>query len=511
MEARRKPKLRHLGWFDGRKGDHTLLREINQVKVGICEVNGNASSRDQEDTYITDASEISKAFMELSPEQRKLVVEKTFADLQEGLGEEQQGSCACIATGQVKEGGKAVVSTSYVGDSVAFLIILDANGRLKRAIACNPVLHYPDNAGEKKAITEGNKRKKGLVLEKDGIPRLYESAPDSNGNLQPVLRNGRCRSLAMTRAFGDFNLALCGLSHIPETTEITIEGIDSTDRVFMVVTCDGAMEHCQNDPNTFANELGQLFQKHHTSSPELLAEKIVDHGLAKDSMDNITAMVTELVVSKQEAAIIDGPAASLAVFDGHGGARASNFLKQNYLKRFRTNIESFLGMVLQQAEPELTSVPAHSETAAKPSGYSMWPRVAGGILGGAGGAVGGMFLGGMIGSIVPVIGTTIGAIAGAVIGGLVGGVAGAGIGYGIERFARRKQSDNKPPPSKPAAPSIMGGSTRKIPGGVTPTTQEKPEMITEESKTIVSQNTVDAPAQSKVYVPQTSGLSFNHD
>jgi len=285
--------------------------------VGICEVKGYRFQ--QEDAIAVGIpSETSAAFMALSPKDRSFVAEITFETLQSQLENNLEakccGSCACIASGHVKN-GKANVSTSYVGDSVAFLVVLTAEGKLKSVTACNPKLHDGHNEAECKAITQGIGRNQGVIVS----DRL---CADHLGS-----------TLAVTRAFGDNGFFECGLLHTPETTEVSVN-VASTDCAFMVVTCDGAMEYCKGRDSVtkYAEELGALFASHHQLSPESLAEKIVDHALEKGSTDNITAIVVPLEVGN--------PAVTVGVFDGHGGPFVSKQVSANFNNVFQHTIDN---------------------------------------------------------------------------------------------------------------------------------------------------------------------------
>ncbi len=312
-------QLKYLKSGYQREGDYKATVE----NIGICEVNGNHPMRTQEDAIVVDIPHItSDAFMALSIQDRALIAKTTFANLQEKLTHVAEadncGSCACISTGQVLDAkdGKitARVSTSYVGDSVGFIVVLYAKGKLKSVTPCNPALHDGDNDAECIAIAQGLGRKKGIIIE----DRLSAGPYDG--------------LLAVTRAFGDNVYAEHGLLHTPQTTEVTVD-LAADDRVFMVVTCDGAMEHFKGDNSVakYAEELGALFENHHQLSHEALAEKIVDNALEKESMDNITAMVAPLILGK--------PAITVGVFDGHGGAYVSKHVSANFARVFQDNLD----------------------------------------------------------------------------------------------------------------------------------------------------------------------------
>ncbi len=299
--------------------DYTLL--IPEKNIGICEVNGNNPTRSQEDTVAVDASDETATFMDMPQDQKTRIATATFANLQHKLTKKGfiEGSCVCVASGHVKN-GQATVFTSYVGDSVGFLIVLKEDGTLRSVTPCNTELHTGYNQDECHAIQHGIGREPGVI------------SPDAYGT--PRLAG----ALAITRTLGDIEFDDQGLSHVPQTTTVTAE-VAPDDRVYMVLTCDGAMEHWEGKSSVkqFANELGNLFQQYHQLSPEILAEKIVDNALEKGSMDNITAMVVPL----------GKYAVTAGVFDGHAGPEAANYLRDHYIKEFRKNIRGLKSSVTQ--------------------------------------------------------------------------------------------------------------------------------------------------------------------
>lgn len=401
-------ELKHLAPIYRKEGDYLATTDEN---VGICEVNGNNSGRNQEDAVAVDIpSATSDAFMALKAQDKQRVIETTFAALQNNLNASAAtncGSCACIATGQVKD-NKATVFTSYVGDSVAFLVVLSADGKLKSSIPCNPALHDGNNVVECVTITRGIGRKKGVVE----FNRLC-AGPDDG-------------MLAVTRAFGDNAFFNYGLLHTPETTEITVD-INPDDKVYMVATCDGAMEHCKgsNSVAKYAAELGCVFETNHHLSPERLAEKIVDYALKKGSMDNVTATVVPLEIGK--------PAVTVGVFDGHGGSYVSQHISDNFSKVFQYVVEHVNDLkkkrkkVLDNIKTLLKNNDEHDGSIQCNESKSMSERKKMGI---------GLFAGVVVGAIA---GTAISPGLGTVIGAAIGGFCG-GIGVGAVGFFQQRKS-----------------------------------------------------------------------
>jgi hypothetical protein len=301
-----------------RKGDHTLLVEAeSEVKIGICEINGNSPKRHQEDAYITDASPASTNFMQLSPEERERVAKATFSTLQSQVKNKKDGSSACVATAQVVEEKdsqerKVVVSTSYTGDSIAVLVIIHANGTYT-SIPCNPQLHDEYNNEECAAVELGyGSRVKGII----------SSAPSTAGRLE--FRGEGI--LAMTRALGDSIFDGSGISHVPQTTEIAYK-----------------LQEGYKSVETYANEVGKLVAASCTEGAESIAETIVDYALARGSTDNVTSMVVPLEAAK--------PAVTVGVFDGHGSAEVSQALGEAYLTVFNDMVSN----MREEGQPKIVA------------------------------------------------------------------------------------------------------------------------------------------------------------
>ncbi len=346
------PNLKHL--YEGQEKigqDYTeaILLPDEKTILGICEVNGNSLHRSQEDAIAYEAGESSEQFSKLTAAEQEAVMKTTFASLQEKHGQvERPGSCACVATGYLRE-NRATISTSYVGDSVSFLIVLDQHGKLKRTQACNPNLHNLDNPAEVAAIRNGTGRKQ---------------------NPEVVLGQERLGFLNISRSLGDNKCSKFGLSHEPETTTVTYD-IQAGDQVFMVVACDGVTEPFDEDDAedgkvaiAAAEKIGEIFanafQEATPPSPERLAELIVDDALERYSKDNISAMVVPLH--------LDAAPITAAVFDGHGGNQVSQALSDNFIVHFKEAISYRKDAEVQAQEAEAVKAETLKAEAAKKVG-----------------------------------------------------------------------------------------------------------------------------------------------
>lgn len=313
-----------------------------RVDAGVCTIEGKRPS--QEDTFVIDVSESTAQFAGFNKQQQDKIMQRVFALLQDKCGlmgnrpefvqevgsvvDVEAGSCACVATG-LRQNGQVVVSTSYVGDSAAFLIVMDNEGNLKpnHAIACNTSLHETENDNECAAIKNGRGRKTGII--------------DHRGRLGG--------GITITRAIGDNAFVDCGLLHEPETTRQLLK-LDPDDKAFMVVGCDGMMDHHNGKEmaKKMAIELGVLIprklkedrKKNVVSTSAEIANFIVNHAFIKGSADNITVLVIPLLQDKPVTA---------AVFDGHNGAHVAVGLKQYFSACFSEVVTAYVNEIKNAA------------------------------------------------------------------------------------------------------------------------------------------------------------------
>jgi serine/threonine protein phosphatase PrpC len=292
------------------QGDYAINQDLeNGGQIGICEVIGKRSK--QEDAVCFDAGANSKDYTMFDANEKFAVMTAAFLNLQSGFmipALKDSGSCACVATGWIND-NNINVSASYVGDSVAYLVVLDANNQLKSTTACNPALHDLSNNNEVDAIKSGNDRAQDATL-KPGQERLA--------------------GLAVTRALGDADYDSFGISHKPQ-----IESLSQTyaegDQAFMIVVCDGAMEHLKSEgvANTYAAELGALVQaqlQNNTKKPAEIAKAIEQNATNQKSGDNISVIVAPLQPGMNPV--------TAAVFDGHNGNQVSKILGRDFNAEF---------------------------------------------------------------------------------------------------------------------------------------------------------------------------------
>lgn len=298
------------------QGDYNIdLPLKNGGQIGICEVIGGRTK--QEDAVCYDASMLSLQFSKLDNEEKANVMTATFVSLQSQFNAPElkdKGSCACAATGWIDD-TNINLSTSYVGDSVAYMLVLDQANNVKYCAAGNPALHDLANPNEVETIKNGQDR----TQDKD-----------------VVLGQKRLGGLAVTRALGDTDFDSAGISHKPETTALSFPH-EATDKVFMIVVCDGAMEHLKGDnvAQAYAKELASVVQKqlneNNNISPSKIAKSIELNATQQKSGDNISVMVVPLQKGLSPVTAV--------VFDGHNGNEISQACGRDFNQHFQRILE----------------------------------------------------------------------------------------------------------------------------------------------------------------------------
>lgn len=272
--------------------DYVTLLTDQQTQIGIAEIRGFRET--QEDAVAIDASATIQLFKTLSKSQHHHVYESTLNHMQVQYGQyKTTGSTVCVATAWRDE-HTIYVSTANLGDSAAYIIVLDENHNIAIATRIN-TLHNPSpEFPDYDRII-----KMGYKPYKDGLWRLPSG-------------------LAVSRALGDLSSESCGLIHTPETTYDTYP-FEKRCAAFLVVACDGLTE--QNILN--AEKIGHVIKQYCFETPDKIALALVnaayDHASGVGSTDNISAIVFPI----QEQAI------STAVLDGHGGNQVSKTVSQH--------------------------------------------------------------------------------------------------------------------------------------------------------------------------------------
>lgn len=276
--------------------DYVELRHEGGMTFGICEIEG-IRYKEQEDAIILTTKEVA-ILPTLPPSIIHSAFKKTFSLIQETYGQvDYLGTTCCSVTAWLdKRKGKIITWTANLGDSSAFLIIIDKTGKIQKAESLHP-LH--DTCG---------------ILNKD--------------------------HRRLTRGFGDIHSEARGFSHHPDIFHAETPFFKD-DEVWIVVACDGLTE-CNK---VTANGIGQIISLNYDKSPENIAEALVNtaYHQGRGSTDNISVGVFE----------VSEIPASLTVFDGHGGLYRG---KKEELKGLRATLlvknisEHFYSLFIQQLQ-----------------------------------------------------------------------------------------------------------------------------------------------------------------
>lgn len=299
------PKFSPSDYYTPDGNDETILvKDENGSEVGNTETKGKRPLQEDANTFAT--GETPNQFAQKPNDEQDMTMIGTFLDLQQEQGEkhgQRQGTCACVSTGYIdQKTNKVNIHTSYVGDSVTFLIGV-AEGKDPICLACNPNLHDNDSG-----IELGKVSKRGGAV-------VY----------------GRLYGLAVFRAIGDNNNP--AVSHLPDIARAS-ETLEEGYTYYMVTTCDGAMEHLKNDKQqkcqNFANQLGKIFNDAKGATPDRLSELIAENAFKEKTTDNVSVSVARLTTN----------AVTIATFDGHAGSAVSNACADNFNAYFKKNVMS---------------------------------------------------------------------------------------------------------------------------------------------------------------------------
>jgi serine/threonine protein phosphatase PrpC len=273
------------------------------LNLGICEAMGRRPSQEDRVAY-----GILPNFNELTFSERSILFQQTFTTLQEQLGPlyPSTGSTAIV---NVIEPTK--ITTAWVGDSISYLILLDAKGDIAKIEWLNPNLHHPDPT-----TAEGQRVLKTALKNHCALP--YQDGPR-------FWRTGD--GLALSRAIGDLNSESFGVSHEPEISETHYQ-LPIRGQGFILTACDGLTESMSLD------DTRAFFKANYTLNLRELAKSLVQQALgvyekdpAKWSWDNVSVMLAKLGENP--------PNLVIALFDGHNGSAISEALRKSFLSTLR--------------------------------------------------------------------------------------------------------------------------------------------------------------------------------
>lgn len=276
--------------------------------IGITELQGRRNA--QEDRVAFGELE---DFEKLSEVEKAFVLRNTIEIIEDIIVEENlglhQGSTLCST---VLLGNQ--IYTSHVGDSAAFVCILNKKGKTIIFKQLNQV-HHPDREDERERIETAGGKVSTHIL---GIPRLMGQ-------------------LALSRALGDRSFESVGLIHdaeicipCPYIADIPPEG-----KGFVITACDGLTE----DNKLSAENICSIIEANQTELPHIIASQLATSAFDSGVGDNISVMVTSIKSSAKQAKF-------MTVFDGHGGDQIADVASQLYDTILRMQTAAILTSVL---------------------------------------------------------------------------------------------------------------------------------------------------------------------
>ncbi len=240
------------------------------------------------------------------PQQMDLLF-TTFANLHQQVADLHPFTGSTAVSSVIQKNN---ITTAWIGDSVAYLILFNDDGSLACFSPLHKNLHHPNPT-----TIEGQRVLKVSIDNQVSPPFEY-----SPGNWR--LGDG----LSLSRALGDKCSEPYGLIHIPEISAIHYS-IPQGGYGLVLTACDGLTEALS------AQELKTFINQQQENNPERLAKLLIDWALdenkgnSTDNVSIIVAMLNPLL-----------PSRIVALFDGHNGSQVSQLLSTHFLSMLHENI-----------------------------------------------------------------------------------------------------------------------------------------------------------------------------
>lgn len=299
-----------------------LQHSEDYCRNGICEIRGRRGSQEDDvaDAYLPQ-------FNALPASEQEQVLRNTIQEMQARFGNHSKcGSTACLTMSWMKQQNNqrsVKFCNANVGDSAAFLVIVDEEGNFVQAQKINPI---------------------------------------HDGELSMTINQFRCL-LRMTHSIGDTMFELAGLSHQPHITSgevILKEG----HRAFLITGCDGLTEgiHRKGHQSKAEREILEisaciisiLKEARENGTRGYDIKDLIAVGLVKmayggssyrknffgkkksllPSHDNVSVMAKEILLGEE-------PQLS-AMFDGHNGKIVANDLALHVVSILENNLSAML-------------------------------------------------------------------------------------------------------------------------------------------------------------------------
>lgn len=262
------PRRKHLDY-------HALLSEH---RIGMAELRG---ARVTQDNRVNAGALRSKFLCNVPKEVYTGILSKATALVQDFthkvLFNYDDGStlCATVIVGND-------IYTVNLGDSAAYVAVLDESNKVVQFLRLNTLLHRGSESAERKRIL-----KTGAYIEDN-----------------EYIVNDEYHALRLSRSLGYSSYEGHGLSHEPDTY-VNHVAINQKGKVFVIVACDGLTDReCLT-----TEDIKGLLEAHHEKPPNQIAVILAKEAILRDSRDNVSVLVTPLDENASRAKY-------MGVFDG---------------------------------------------------------------------------------------------------------------------------------------------------------------------------------------------------
>lgn len=272
-------------------------------QFGLCQTINLLVKSSQEDTVAWHTFKHGE-LTELSPPEIGHRLWTAYQNLNSAPGVNTMTAGSTASTTVVK--GPHLI-TATLGDTVAFAVVYDKEGKVARVQRLNKKTHKPSNPEERDRIIAAG----GSVTSNKGdVPRVGGA-------------------LAVSRAFGDADCkGVCAEAHIDVTTLS-----DDEEHVQIVTASDGLTDgaghekQCKEDHEEY---LKQSLNKMNNGKPGLLSEadiakKLVAQALSDRSRDNISVAIQTIKSGRRPAT----KTCMIGIYDGHGGSSVSDYIAEH--------------------------------------------------------------------------------------------------------------------------------------------------------------------------------------
>ena len=304
---------------------------IEDIRFGGSELIGKRRSQEDRMFGYAFEEEVAPVFENLSPGEQQAVIEDTFRIMNKKIEAELggihfQGSTAIIAVILPKQ--MRVISAS-LGDAQVFAVVLDNQGKLKKVQELNNI-HQPS-----------------APLEKQRLQAFAKSRDIPEQNC--VSHNRLGGTLAVSGAFGDLGYVKYGLRHDPDIKDDHFL-LEAGERLFVIPCCDGLTERNY----ITLNDIGCFIEAQRNQQPGMIATLLAQEALNRGSGDNVSAQVAEMTSAVNQT---DSTPLMLGIFDGHGGNKVSQFLKNEFTRSFITALAEIAPELKKILENDYDSIP----------------------------------------------------------------------------------------------------------------------------------------------------------